>query len=133
VNSQISRRDFLKMLTLASFPFLGVRWPRLAGDMGNLLQSKRGPNILVLIFDTLSAHHLSLHGYQRETTPNLARFAERATVYHSHHAGASFTSPGVASIFTGCLAHYGITRAGQSNNNDNNKKPKQDPQPPSKP
>jgi len=39
----------------------------------------------------------------------------------------------VASIFTGCLAHYGITRAGQSNNNDDNKKPKKDPQPQPKP
>jgi hypothetical protein len=101
MSSQISRRDFLKMLPLASLPFLGVRWPHIAGETSSLFQSIRGPNILILIFDALSARHMSLHGYQRDTTPNLARFAERATVYHSHYASASFTSPGVASIFTG--------------------------------
>jgi arylsulfatase A-like enzyme len=59
------------------------------------------PNVLILLFDALSARHMSLHGYHRETTPNLARFAEKATVYHRHYATGSFTPPGTASILTG--------------------------------
>jgi arylsulfatase A-like enzyme len=35
--------------------------------------------------------------------PNLVRLAERAVVYHNHHAGGSFTTPGTASLLTGTL------------------------------
>ena len=59
------------------------------------------PNILVIVFDTLSAKHMSLYGYPRETTPNLARFADRATVFHRHYAGGNFTSPGTSALLTG--------------------------------
>lgn len=64
-------------------------------------QSQKNPNILILVMDALSARNMSLYGYVRNTTPNIARFAERATVYHSHYAGGNYTSPGTASILTG--------------------------------
>lgn len=35
--------------------------------------------------------------------PQLAKLAERAIVYHNHHATADFTSPGTASLLTGTL------------------------------
>src|ERR1044071_1412857 len=60
-------------------------------------------NIIVLIFDALSAYDVSLFGYQRQTTPNIARLAKRAIVYHNHYAGGNFTSPGTASLLTGVL------------------------------
>ena len=44
---------------------------------------------------------MSLYGYRRETTPNIARFAERANVYHAHHSGGTFTTAGTASLLTG--------------------------------
>jgi arylsulfatase A-like enzyme len=59
------------------------------------------PNVIILVFDAMSARNLSLYGYKRETTPNLQKFAERANVYHSHHAGGNFTTPGTASLLTG--------------------------------
>ncbi len=49
----------------------------------------------------MSARHLSLYGYERETTPNLAKFASRANVYHSHYSTANFTSPATASLLSG--------------------------------
>jgi arylsulfatase A-like enzyme len=58
-------------------------------------------NILIFVFDALSARHLSIFGYPRNTTPNLTRFADRATVYHSHYAGGNFTTSGTASLLTG--------------------------------
>ncbi len=67
----------------------------------SLRSQVNGPNILVIVFDALSATNVSLYGYPRETTPNLSRFAEQATVYNRHYAGGSFTSPGTASILTG--------------------------------
>lgn len=100
MRSRLNRRDFLKLISLlplarvASTPAVGKAAARPPGQ-------ETMPNVLILLFDTLSAKHMSLHGYERETTPNLARFAERATVYHAHYAAGNFTTPGTASILTG--------------------------------
>ena len=72
--------------------------------MGNLergIVDSKTPNVLILVFDALSAKHMSLYNYPRDTTPNIKRFAERANVYHNHYAAGSFTTPSTASLFTG--------------------------------
>ncbi len=103
----INRCDFLKLAGLLP---LGMATPRLMRHLGasQLLQDGR-KNVLVVVFDAFSAYHLSLHGYQRETMPNLARLVERAVVYHNHYAGGSFTTPGTASLlqahFHGYIGH----------------------------
>jgi hypothetical protein len=58
-------------------------------------------NVIIVVFDALSAKHISLYGYQRDTMPNLAKLAGRAIVYHNHYAGGNFTTPGTASLLTG--------------------------------
>ncbi len=95
----LNRRDLLKLAALA--PLLSAAAHLTRGATQNAQESNR-PNVLLIVFDTLSAKHLSLYGYPRETTPNLTRFAERATVFHRHYAGGNFTSPGTASLLTGC-------------------------------
>jgi arylsulfatase A-like enzyme len=55
------------------------------------------------VFDAFSARHISTHGYKRGTTPNIARLAERAIVYHNHHAGGNFTTTGTGALLTGAL------------------------------
>jgi membrane-anchored protein YejM (alkaline phosphatase superfamily) len=55
------------------------------------------------VYDALAALNMSLHGYGRETTPNLQRLSQRAIVYHNHYAAANFTTPGTASLLTGML------------------------------
>ena len=97
--SRISRGDFLK--TSAAF----VAGSALAGVSHFLTlppaQESSKPNILILVFDAMSAHNLSLYGYERETTPHLKKFAERSSVYHKHYATGNFTTSGTASILTG--------------------------------
>ena len=95
----LSRRDFLKLISLVSAA--QVAKPLSIIEPIHRLAEPDAPNFLFLVFDTLAAAHTSLHGYQRETTPNLARMAERATVFHNHHAAGNFTSPGTASMLTG--------------------------------
>jgi glucan phosphoethanolaminetransferase (alkaline phosphatase superfamily) len=56
-------------------------------------------NVLIVVFDAWSAYHLALHGYPRETMPNLNRHLDRAIVYHRHYAPADFTTPGTALAF----------------------------------
>ena len=59
------------------------------------------PNIIIILFDAMSARNLSLYGYPRTTTPFLSRFAEQSTVYHRHYSGGNFTTPGTACMLTG--------------------------------
>jgi arylsulfatase A-like enzyme len=99
MNRNFSRRDFLK---LASLLPLGLTAPRFVRD-ANLYQSTGKQNVLVIVFDALSALNISFYGYGRETTPNLARLSERAIVYHNHYSGGNYTTTGTATLLTGTL------------------------------
>jgi hypothetical protein len=94
--ASLSRRDFLK-LTAALTGSIAL------SPLVNALRAAdtSRPNIILLLLDSMSASNLSLHGYIRPTTPNLEKFAERATVYHNHYAGSNFTTSGTASMLTG--------------------------------
>ena len=97
--SQLTRRETLKLMgglvangiLAAAHPMIG--WLKTADSTQ--------PNIIILLMDTLSARHMSLYGYERQTTPNFERFASRASVYHSHFSGGNFTTPGTATLLTG--------------------------------
>jgi arylsulfatase A-like enzyme len=97
----VSRREFLKAsLWLSLSPLWGGQLVFAQGQTGTG-QGRAMPNVLVLVFDTLSASQMSLHGFRRNTTPHLAAFAERAFVYHNHYAAGNYTAPGTASLLTG--------------------------------
>lgn len=93
---KLSRRDFLKLGSATAAGALLS--PRL---LSALEQGSARPNIIIILFDAMTARNMSLFGYERETTPNLSRFAEHSTVYHSHSSGGNFTTPGTASMLTG--------------------------------
>jgi hypothetical protein len=59
------------------------------------------PNVLLLVLDTVRAESLSLHGYGRETSPNLVRLARKGSRFELARAPASWTLPSHASMFTG--------------------------------
>jgi len=95
----LTRRDFLKAAA-ASF-VLQAASPVFKRLPSPLNQDQNTPNIIILLFDALSALHLSLYGYPRQTSPNFERLAGRSTVYHAHHSAAKFTTPSTAALFTG--------------------------------
>ena len=101
MNSRINRRDFLKLSGLLP---LGVAVPRLMNVLSGSAAAAQGQkNVIVVVFDAFSAYNIGLYGYSRDTTPNLARIAKRAIVYHNHFAGSNFTTSGTASLLTGTL------------------------------
>ena len=59
------------------------------------------PNVLLIILDTVRAASLSLYGYPRETTPEIARFAAEGTVFDRAYSTAPWTLPSHASMLTG--------------------------------
>ncbi len=94
----MNRRDFLKLMSLLP---PSAFFSRFIEAPEHPLQDPSAKNVLVVVFDTFSAEHISFYGYPRQTMPNLARIAERATVYHNHHAGGNWTTPGTATLLTG--------------------------------
>lgn len=64
------------------------------------------PNVILITLDTVRADHLSVYGYERDTTPNLRQWArEGFTVYRAASAASNHTLPTHASIFTGWNSH----------------------------
>jgi arylsulfatase A-like enzyme len=101
LKNQITRRDFLKLAGLLPVSMAAPRFLDSLEASGSAQGSPQ--NVLVIVFDAWSSYHMSQHGYQRETTPNINRLAERAVVYQNHYAGGNFTTPGTASLLTGTL------------------------------
>lgn len=95
----ISRRDFLKLSAL--FTASSVLQPALELLPSRLSTNPNAKNVLIILFDTLSASNVNFYGYPRDTMPQLNRLLERATVYHNHYASSNFTTPGTASLLTG--------------------------------
>jgi arylsulfatase A-like enzyme len=62
---------------------------------------KKRPNIILVVFDTLTARDMSLYGFSRETTPFISEWAKNATVFTKAEASNNHTSPAVASLMTG--------------------------------
>src|SRR5688572_28227859 len=110
----INRRGFLKLAGAATS---AVLLPQLISRLGSSLKqdASSSPNIIVLLFDAMSARNLSVYGYPRPTATNLERFAERAVVYHAHSAGGNYTIPGTTSLLTGTYpwTHRAINYDGQ--------------------
>ncbi len=60
-----------------------------------------GPNVLVILWDTVRADRMSLYGHTRPTTPKLDAFAEDAAVFENAISPGMWTLPTHASFFTG--------------------------------
>jgi arylsulfatase A-like enzyme len=58
-------------------------------------------NVLLIVMDTVRAANLGLYGYNRDTTPQLARWAERGVRFEWALAAAPWTFPSHCSLMTG--------------------------------
>jgi arylsulfatase A-like enzyme len=59
-----------------------------------------GPNVLLVVLDTVRADHLSLYGYPRRTTPYLEELARESVVYRNAISAADMTLTSYGSIYT---------------------------------
>ena len=60
-----------------------------------------GPNVLLIVIDTVRADHFSCNEYERRTTPRIDKFARDAVTYRNASSPAPWTLPAHASMFTG--------------------------------
>lgn len=84
----------------------GRAWSSERAALANLKPpAAAAPNVLLIVLDTVRADHLSPYGYERDTTPNLARLAQRGVTFDRARATASWTLPSHASMMTGRWPH----------------------------
>jgi arylsulfatase A-like enzyme len=100
-------------LAVSTYPVApGFLRPLDVGDAGAAPASSRElPNVIVVVMDTVRADHLSVYGYERATSPELARFAERAYLFHRATANSNWSLPSHATLLTGLLPHQHGARA----------------------
>jgi arylsulfatase A-like enzyme len=63
--------------------------------------SRKKPDVLLIILDTLRRDRLSVYGHNRPTSPELDDFSTGATLFERAIAPAQWTVPSHGSIFTG--------------------------------
>jgi arylsulfatase A-like enzyme len=64
-----------------------------------------GPNILLIVMDTVAADHLALYGYGRPTSPAIDALARRGVKFEAATSATSWTLPSHSSMFTGRWPH----------------------------
>ncbi len=66
---------------------------------------EKSKNVILIVMDTVRASSLSLYGYSRETSPQLARLAGQGVRFDQAYSTAPWTAPSHASMFTGRWPH----------------------------
>lgn len=83
-----------------------VQWRAEMRALSRLPEARSGaPNLLLIILDTVRAANLSLYGYERETSPALARRAAGGVTFDRAISPAPWTLPSHASALTGLYPH----------------------------
>jgi len=85
---------------------LGRERPAPAAPAFATARASAHPNVVLIVMDTARADHLSVYGYQRDTTPNLKKLAADGTVYQQAISAADVTLTSHASIFSGLYASW---------------------------
>jgi arylsulfatase A-like enzyme len=80
-------------------------WRKVWREEARPLPPAGSPNVLLIVLDTVAAQHLSLHGYDRPTSPAIDEFASRGLCFERVHATSSWTLLSHASMFTGRWPH----------------------------
>jgi arylsulfatase A-like enzyme len=92
------------LILVASLPFLAVSFAELRTDTQYSVKSgERLPNIIILSGDGIAARHMSVYGYERQTTPFLERIADEFLVAENHFSNAADTGGAVIAMLTGKL------------------------------
>ena len=89
--------------TLVGFVYLGTHKTAASAPVGPQVKNGALPNILLIVGDGIETEHMSLYGYDRDTTPYLRQLAERSLLCENNFPNAGPSAASIASILTGKL------------------------------
>lgn len=100
----LRRLSFVLVVVLAGAAVVRAGLRRLSHDSAVAAlppAAADAPNVLVIILDTVRAASMSFMGYDRTTTPHLARLGAEGAVFEEAFSTAPWTLPSHAGMFTG--------------------------------
>ena len=100
----LSFPGLLGVVLLAAGFIFGGDWIEQRREAASAIPPTDSPNVLLIVLDTVRADHLSLYGYERGTSPTLARLAKRGIVFEQARASAALDSPLACNHVYGSLA-----------------------------
>jgi arylsulfatase A-like enzyme len=100
-----SRVVLSSMAALAIATGISYSPDHLLTSTAHATDKSRQPNIILIVWDTARADHLSSYGYSRNTTPNVDQFAQRGVLFENAISSSNWTLPSMASMFTSLLPH----------------------------
>ncbi|MBW2244423.1 MAG: sulfatase [Deltaproteobacteria bacterium] len=94
-----SRRAIALGIGLA-LELLGCQRAAAPADIPSRVASLGPPNLVLILVDTLRADYTTPYGFAQDTSPELARWAERGVVFERVRAQSSWTKMSMASMLT---------------------------------
>lgn len=76
--------------------------PELSPSVGrdSVAAVRRRFNVVQIVWDTVRGDHMSLFGYERDTTPFLDGYSNSGYVFSRYYSDCNWTNPSVATMFT---------------------------------
>jgi arylsulfatase A-like enzyme len=97
------------MLLIAGVSYFG--WRR--------YQTRKHPNVILIVVDALRAQELSCYGYNRNTTPHIDQFAKNGTLFEKAFCPLPATQPSFSTLLTSLHPYsHGVLRHGWALSND---------------
>jgi len=108
VLERMSARPLAIACTLLPWPIAWLVTFHSGGPSPMGLARADAPNVLLLVWDTTRADSLTPYGYDRDTTPELARFSEQALRFTNARSVSTYTLTSHLSMLTGVYpSHHG--------------------------
>jgi len=79
---------------------LGCERPAAPAEIAERLAAQGPPNLVLIVVDTLRADYTTPYGFTDDTSPELARWADRGVLFERVRAQSSWTKMSMASLFT---------------------------------
>ncbi len=77
------------------------------------------PNVIFIIIDAVRARNVGAYGYDKPTTPNIDRIAQKGVLFRDAYSCTNLTESSLTSMFSGLYSYnHGITNIGMTSANE---------------
>jgi arylsulfatase A-like enzyme len=90
-----------RLATLAVAGLIVISILALCGLRSGAASDRDASSVILIIIDTVRADHLGCYGHERATSPNIDAFSKECVLFRNAISPAPWTTPAIASMFTG--------------------------------